>query len=219
MGLSQDITLPRFVVFEGVDGSGKTSLFRKLVKYYKLFNKEVPLYADSFPGSLPGTLGEWVYRFHHKKMTDGLHPKNIAPSALQLLHVAAHVDTILTRITPVLADNGLIILDRYWWSTYAYSRDNLNVDESWSLVSFERMLWDKLPQPTIIYLTRQASLKPGELDPTMHARLNTYYREVLTAEIDTGLRVHELSNNGSLENAWEALLNILQLPYSEAEVV
>lgn len=219
MDLPQNITLPRFVVFEGVDGSGKTSLFRRLVRYYKLFINEVPLYADSFPGSLPGTLGEWVYRFHHKKTTDGLHPQNIAPPALQLLHVAAHVDTILTRITPVLADSGFIILDRYWWSTYAYSRDNLTVDQTWSLVSFERMLWDKLPQPIIIYLTRQASLKPGELDPNMHTRLSTYYREVLQTEKDAGLRVHELSNNGSLGNAWEALLNILQLPYYDVEVI
>ena len=64
MDLPQDIALPRFVVFEGVDGSGKTSLFRRLVKYYKLFMNEASLYADSFPGSFPGTLGEWVYRFH-----------------------------------------------------------------------------------------------------------------------------------------------------------
>ncbi len=92
MNLPRDIILPRFVVFEGVGGSGKTSLFRRLVKYYKFFIKEVPLFADSFPGSLPGTLGEWVYRFHHKKATAGLHPQNIAPPALQLLHMAAHVD-------------------------------------------------------------------------------------------------------------------------------
>ncbi len=219
MDLPQDIIFPRFVVFEGVDGSGKTSLFRRLERYYKFFIKETPLFADSFPGSLPGTLGEWVYRFHHTKTTDGLHPKNIAPPALQLLHVAAHVDAILTRITPIMTVDGYIILDRYWWSTYAYSRDNLTVDETWSLVSFERMLWDKLPQPIIIYITRQASLKPGELDPIKHERLNAYYKEVLATEKDAGIRVHELSNNDSLENAWEALLDILQLPYYDAEVI
>ena len=219
MVLPRNITLPRFVVFEGVDGSGKTSLFKRLVKYYKLFIQEMPLYADSFPGSLPGTLGEWVYRFHHKTTADGLSPKNVAPPALQLLHVAAHVDTILTRITPVFAGDGFIILDRYWWSTYAYSRDYLTVDQTWSIVSFERMLWNELPQPTIIYLSRQASLKPGELDPSMHANLDTYYREVLKAEEDAVLRVHELNNNGSLEDAWKTLLNMLQLPYYEVEVI
>jgi thymidylate kinase len=219
MVLPQDIILPRFVVFEGVDGSGKTSLFKRLIKYYKQFINELPLYADSFPGSLPGTLGEWVYRFHHKTSVGGLSPKNVAPPALQLLHVAAHVDTILTRITPVIADNGFILLDRYWWSTYAYSRDHLTVDQTWSLVSFERLLWGNLPQPIIIYLSRQTSLKPGELDPIMHAKLGTYYREVLKAEEDAGLRVHELNNNGSLEDAWETLLNMLQLPYYEVEVI
>lgn len=131
MDVFKNLALPQFVVFEGVDGSGKTTLFRRLVKYYQMFSKQIPLYADSFPGSLPGTLGEWVYRLHHNNATDAPAPVDIAPPALQMLHVAAHVDTILTRITPILSKDGFVILDRYWWSTYAYSRNHLSVDQVW----------------------------------------------------------------------------------------
>jgi thymidylate kinase len=211
----RNTALPQFVVFEGVDGSGKTSLFKSLVKYYEMFSNELPLFADSFPGSFPGTLGEWVYRLHHNKATDGFTPANIAPPALQMLHMAAHVDTILTRIAPILTGNGFVILDRYWWSTYAYSRSHLSADQVWSLVNFERMLWKELPQPTIIYLTRQSSLKPREIDPAMHTQLDLYYREVIKAEKENGLIVDELRNNGTLEDAWRVLLGMLHLPYYE----
>jgi hypothetical protein len=82
MNMLKNVTFPQFVVFEGVDGSGKTSLFKRLVKYYQMFSNELPFYADSFPGSLPGTLGEWVYRLHHNKAVDGPAPEDIAPPAL-----------------------------------------------------------------------------------------------------------------------------------------
>ena len=114
MDVFKNVTLPQFVVFEGVDGSGKTSLFKSLVKYFQMISNKLPLYAASFPGSSPGTLGEWVYRLHHNEATDGPAPEDIAPPALQMLHVAAHIDTILTRITPILTSKGFVILDRYW---------------------------------------------------------------------------------------------------------
>jgi hypothetical protein len=49
----------------------------------------------------------------------------------------------------------------------------------------------------------------------MHAKLNTYYGEVMKAEKEAGLNVYELSNNSSLENIWKALLDVLHLPYKE----
>lgn len=213
MNASQEFILPRFVAFEGVDGTGKTSLFNSLVNYYKIFAADLPLYADSFPGSLNGTLGEWVYRVHHNTMIDGPTPDNIAPPALQLLHVAAHVDAILNRITPILAVNGSVILDRYWWSTYAYSRRYVTKEQAWSLVNVERVFLDKLPLPTIIYLTRQTSLKADEIDQITHHKIDTYYREVIELERASGVRVLELNNDSSLLDVWKQLLRVLELPF------
>ena len=212
MNVPQDHILPRFVVFEGVDGTGKTSLFNCLVNYYRNFASDLPLYADSFPSSRNGTLGEWVYRMHHNKTVDGLTPDKIAPPALQILHVAAHVDAILNHINPMLASNGNIILDRYWWSAYAYSRTYASKEQAWSLVNVEQTFLAKLPSPTIIYVTRQTSLKPDEIDQITHHKLDTYYREVIELERGLGIKVFELSNDGSLPNTWRHLLRMLKLP-------
>jgi dTMP kinase len=211
-GQGQAVTTPRFVIFEGVDGSGKTTLARALADYYRELTPKMPLYADNFPGSRPGTLGEWVYRLHHGRAAGAPSPRDIAPPALQLLHVAAHVDLILTHIGPTLRAGGCVILDRYWWSTYAYSRMALPPEKVWPMVGAERVFWAELPAPVAIYLTREATLKADELAPTAHRALDTHYREVIEAERQAGMLVHVLSNDATLVDAWRVLLEVLGLP-------
>jgi thymidylate kinase len=217
MSTSQPLCPPSFVVFEGVDGSGKTTLARALAAYYSRLALQAPLYADSFPGSMPGTLGEWVYRLHHSQLTEALSPDTIAPAALQLLHVAAHVDTILARMAPTFAQGGFVILDRYWWSTYSYSRMFLSPELVWPLIDAERSFLRYLPQPTIIYLTRYTSLKVQELAPDAHRQLDAYYREVIALEQQAQIRIHEIANDSPLDNTWRTLLHALELPYAPLE--
>jgi len=210
---STNPSIPRFVVLEGVDGSGKTTLARALTHYYAATKPERALYSGSFPGSEPGTLGAWVYRIHHDQAGDAPAAATIAPPALQLLHVAAHVGTILRRIAPTLARDGSMILDRYWWSTYAYARRHLPHDDVWRIVDAERPFWRGLPAPVVIYLTRRVSLKVREIDAGMHVALDAAYREVIVAEREGGVRVHELPNDGPLAQTWAALLDALGVPY------
>lgn len=205
--------LPRFVVFEGVDGSGKTTLARALAQHYRSIAPGENLYANSFPGSVPGTLGEWVYRLHHNKAVDAPSPGSIAPPALQLLHVAAHVDAILTHIAPTLTGKGCVILDRYWWSTYSYSRMFLPATQVWPLINAERMFLEPLPQPTILYLTRSTSLKSAELSPDEHFRLDAYYRELVEYEQRVNQQIYEISNDSSIDQTWATVLDKLGLPY------
>jgi len=206
------VELPHFVIFEGVDGSGKTTLARALAAYYRELAPTTPLYVDNFPGSQPGTLGEWVYRVHHARAADAPAPHDIAPAALQLLHVAAHVDLILTHIGPTLRAGGSVILDRYWWSTYAYSRLFLPPEKVWPMVGAERVFWAELPAPVGIYLAREATLKADELAPGTHRALDERYREVIATERQAGVPVHVLRNDTTRAEAWDALLVALGLP-------
>lgn len=198
---------PRFIIFEGVDDAGKSTFARALQAYFAQTFPQVSLHYDTFPGFRPGTLGEWVYRLHHDQV-ESLPPDAIAWPALQLLHVAAHVDIILSKIRPHFSRGGSILLDRFWWSTYAYSRRQLPQDQVWSMVGAERTFWRALPPPVAVYLRRDAVLAT---DPVA-AATDGYYQEVIASERYNGVPVIELANDGAIEGVWEELLRQLQLP-------
>jgi len=139
----------RLIVFEGVDASGKTTLCNELFEFLRREHKTVRL--CHFPGKQEGTLGELVYRLHHLHSSEFGVP-TIDPCSLQLLHIAAHVDTIESEIKPALSRGQWVILDRFWWSTYVYGLDN-GVQESMLrfMINVEIQAWGTI-RPDIIFL-------------------------------------------------------------------
>ncbi len=150
-------TVPRFVVVEGVDGAGKTTLARALARYDAAVASDKALSSESFRGADPGVLGVWVYRLHRDPVVDAPASDTIAPAALPVLHVAAHVDDILHGIASMLTWDGAVILNRYWWCTYANARRHLSPDQVWSLVGAERSFWCDLSAPIVIDLSHGAN--------------------------------------------------------------
>lgn len=129
---------------------------------------------------------------------------------LAVAHVAAHVDALASWIVLALED-GHVILDRFWRSTYAYARSHMGADAAWALVAAEHPFWRPLPRPTIFYVTRSARLKSDELDPQAHDRLDRHYREVIDRERSSDVEIHVLSNDGELDDRWSCLLRVLGL--------
>lgn len=107
-------------VFEGIDHVGKSTLVAELS--HRLEEINVPYSTYSFPGKESRTLGSLVYDIHHNQ--DVYFDMSIDQLSLQMLHVAAHIDTITTRIVPDLKQGKIVLLDRFWWSTYAYGVAN-----------------------------------------------------------------------------------------------
>jgi dTMP kinase len=103
-------------IFEGPDGVGKSTLAAGFAD--KLRALGVTTHLLAFPGREAGTLGRLVWEFHHSPDHFGVDA--LDPTSLQLLHVAAHIDTIERKIRPAIAAGETVVLDRYWWSTKIY---------------------------------------------------------------------------------------------------
>ena len=110
------MTPGKLFVFEGADASGKSSLAALFLDWLRAMGVDAELM--SFPGKVPGTIGELVYRIHHNSESVGVN--GLTATSLQTLHIAAHIDAIETRIIPSLQAGKAVVLDRYWWSTRIY---------------------------------------------------------------------------------------------------
>ena len=88
----------RLIVFEGLDGVGKSTLAQHLTS--RLREVGIPCRFLAFPGRESGTLGRLVYDLHHDAPRLGV--SDVNSTSLQVLHIAAHIDAIEGEILPAL---------------------------------------------------------------------------------------------------------------------
>ena len=185
------------VVFEGPDGVGKTTLALALLD--RLRAEGLQATYVSFPGGEPGTLGRHVYEIHHNAHGAGL--EQISPTSLQLLHVAAHIDTIDTRIRPALLAGETVLLDRFWWSTWIYGllggADPTSLE---MMIALEKHHWKHI-QPNIILL-----LERPRLMDLFASRLSSEYQKLAARSEHPVL---SLVNIGTVPQALNAVLDRL----------
>lgn len=193
----------RLIVFEGADGAGKTTLSKSVGKALALTGELCEWH--SFPGRVPGTIGELVYALHHEPASRGL--VRLTPSGLQALHIAAHLDAIESIFLPFLRAGGSLVLDRFWWSTWVYGVTT-GVSESLlkSLLAAEATAWAGFRPRAVFLVTRDRSLRSdGHRD---WEALNGVYRDLAEME-RKHYPVHVLQNDGTVESATRQVLDIL----------
>ncbi|YCM44899.1 dTMP kinase [Verrucomicrobiaceae bacterium 227] len=97
-----------FIVFEGIDGTGKSTQVNLLAKSLRAMGHEVITSKEP-------TDGPYGTRLRQSANTGRLSPQE----ELDLFHLdrREHVETL---IKPALARNAVVILDRYFFSTMAY---------------------------------------------------------------------------------------------------
>lgn len=127
----------KFIVFEGLDGSGTTTQANLLFKYLKKQGKKVYLTGEPTRSLIGGLIegqisGDW-------KST---------PECLQLLFTTDRAHHLEKGIIPLLKKGITVICIRYILSTLAYG--NLDIkDEKWLMTINKKFIW-----PDITFLLK-----------------------------------------------------------------
>lgn len=193
------------VVLEGPDGVGKTSLCLALQRCLRETGIEADLY--SFPGKEEGTLGSLVYRLHHNSTTVGI--SYVSATSLQMLHVAAHLDAIESRLLPALANGKVVILDRYWWSTWVYGRE-AGVPERHldAMIRCEILAWGHAFARLLILVDRKSALRSA--DELSFSKRRGLYRRIARRE-GKRFKVVVLNNDRPFDETVEELARTVSL--------
>lgn len=132
MARSKKTVVPRgkFIVFEGVDGSGTTTQNKLLSRY--LEEHKWPVLTTSEPSG--GPVGLMLRLILSKRLPFGenndAQQKSLTDGSLALLFAADRLDHLQYTVLPRLQEGVTVICDRYTLSSFAYQmgRDRASLD-------------------------------------------------------------------------------------------
>jgi len=107
-----------FIVFEGIDGSGKTVQFLELAKKLRKDNYNVVLTKEPTTQRPIGKLIRSILYNNDK----------VADEALALLFAADRADHTKEKIIPALNEGVVVLSDRYVYSSYAYQAKGMKTE-------------------------------------------------------------------------------------------
>ncbi len=109
----------RYIVLEGQDATGKSTLANRLAEHYRRQGRKVVVMHEP-DGDLPSAK---VLRTLLKKKA-----YDLDPHSLVLLFTAARNELWRKLAEPCLAKDGVVISARNWWSTLAYQGYGFGID-------------------------------------------------------------------------------------------
>lgn len=132
----------KFIVFEGLDGSGQTTQVEKLVKFLNETQQKDKfgyVGADSTKEPTPSLIGGLI-------RSQLNHDWKSSQECLQLLFCADRAYHLEKQIIPLLQKGVIVVCDRYFFSTIAYGSLDIK-DRDWLLSLNKNFL---LPDITIL---------------------------------------------------------------------
>jgi dTMP kinase len=183
-----DLLRGRFIVFDGPDGSGKTTQFRRLARLAQHHGIDVVEVRE--PGGTP--IGEQIRNVL-------LNPDNrMVLRCEMLLYMASRAQLVDERIAPAREQGALILADRFISSTLAYqgAAGGLDLDEIRRVGGIA--LRERWPDLTVIFdVDEQTAAR--RLNPLLdrmeqkgadyHRRVRQGFLDQVEAEPDHHLRI------------------------------
>ena len=111
--------LGKFIVVEGLDGSGKSSQVDLLIEYLKKNGKDVVVTKEP---TMDSESGRKIKQALKKEIV-------IEPLELQKLYVQDRKEHLENKVMPALKEGKFVVSSRYAFSTFAYGySDGLDVN-------------------------------------------------------------------------------------------
>lgn len=164
-----------FLVFEGIDASGKSTLLNLLCEKFK--QQGLDFVKTKEPG---GTgIGEKIRAILLEKQHTFLDPLTET-----LLYYADRKQHIKEQIQPSLQKSSWILSDRYWASTWAYQCGGRGIDEHFVTelkntvcTGYEPDLWILMDIPVEVALNRLSTSKAKSRD-RLEKENHLFYQKV-----------------------------------------
>jgi len=159
-----------FIVFEGIDGSGKSEQYRRLTA--KL-NEDYSVIATREP-TKKTEIGNLINRVLYENT-------KVSEETLALLFAADRVEHTKKKIIPALQKNKIVISDRYVYSSIAYQTKGMSIELDMDWVS--KINRYAIKPDVVVYLdikaeTGQNRLSNGQLRIGDH----TYFENIIKQE-------------------------------------
>ena len=135
----------RFIVFEGIDGSGKTTQAEALLRHFQQHQR----LAILSPEPTDGPIGQLIRKSLKSPLFSGQAPKQFEAQMGYLFAADRHYHLYQPEVGVLsrLAQGYNVITTRYWFSSLAY---NAHSPEDWQFI---RRLNEAFPLPDwVIYL-------------------------------------------------------------------
>lgn len=164
-----------FIVFEGVDHSGKTTLIHHLIA--KLRKNKFQVASTIEPGGTQ--LGKEIRKILLKSSF------HIDPLSETLLFLSDRIQHWKEKLEPLLATMDVVICDRYFYSTFVYQGLYKKVNFDLILNLHQQLgIFNKIPdlvfflnsqKEQLLLQRRQQTIRQSDFDDRFHQQLKTDY--------------------------------------------
>ena len=197
----------RFIVFDGPDGSGKTTQFHRFTEWCEQVGVAVETVRE--PGGT--SIGEQIRSI----LLDASNREMTIPCEL-LLYMASRSQLVQERIEPALARGSLVLADRFISSTLAYQGTAGGLPESDIRAVGEFALAGRWPDCTVIFdvdesvAASRRDAAPDRMESkgvSFHERVRRGYLQQAEADPD---RVLLIDAAADVETVFSTLLASLE---------
>ena len=194
----------RLIVFEGIDGAGKSTHARKLQDHLK----DAVLFRE--PGGTK--LGEDVRGILLSHRDDDMYSESEF-----LLYMAARDQLLSEKMRPALKSGATVILDRYYYSTAAYQGAGRGFGVQRVLDICDKLQFETPDRVFLLDLTPEEALKRlAEGKDRIESRGVEYFRTVREAflKMTKDTRFCTIDASGSLEDVQAEIRRLVSADHS-----